>query len=69
MITPNDLEEIRRWRKLSRAEFAASLGVDAATVWRWRNGKMPEGPTLLLLERLKDEMITEKNRPDPWAKL
>lgn len=68
MIDANDLEDIRKALKFSRAQFAEYLGVDAATVWRWRQGKMPEGPTLLLLERLKAEMIADKTR-DPWSLL
>lgn len=67
MIAENDLEDIRRWLKMSWREFAAYLGIDAATLWRWRKNGVPAGAPVMLLERLRAEMIEERTRP--WVKL
>lgn len=60
MIVEKDIEDIRRWMGHPWKKFAKGLGVDTATLWRWRRYGVPEGPGLKLLERLKDEMIIEQ---------
>jgi DNA-binding transcriptional regulator YiaG len=68
MIDENDIKDIRRWMNKPWKKFAAWLGVNPATLWRWRRNGVPDGPATVLLERLKAEMIAEKNR-SPWSRL
>ena len=62
MIDEKDIEDIRRWRNHLWAQLAEELGVDTATLWRWRKHGVPDGPAQRLLERLKAEMTTDLER-------
>lgn len=64
MIIEKDLEDIRRWMDKPWKKFARWLGVNTATLWRWRKYGVPEGPAQILLERLKAEMIAETRQED-----
>ncbi len=60
MIDEKDIEDIRRWKDHPWKQLAGYLGVDTATLWRWRKYGVPDGPARLLLERLKAEMTAER---------
>lgn len=64
MIIEQDIEDIRSWMGHPWKQLAQGLGVDTATLWRWRKYGVPEGPPRLLLERLKAEMIAESKHED-----
>lgn len=59
MIVEKDIEDIRRWMNHPWKKLARGLGVNTATLWRWRKYGVPEGPALILLEKLKAEMAAD----------
>jgi|GEM_PF-3646442 len=67
MNETNDLEELRAWLNKPWKKFAKGLGINTATLWRWRKTGVPAGPPTILVERLKAEMAIAK--ADPWDNL
>lgn len=63
MIVEKDIEDIRRWMGHPWKKFAKGLGVNTATLWRWRRYGVPDGPGKKLLEFLKNEMLDDPDNP------
>lgn len=59
-LVPEEIRFLRTHLGYSGADFARKLGVDASTVSRWENGKMPMGD---IAERLLRLMILAKQAP------
>ena len=59
-LVPEEIRFLRTHLGYSGVDFARKLGVDAATVSRWENGKTPMGETA---ERLVRIMILAKTAP------
>jgi len=51
-LTPDEVRFLRKYLGWSGADFAATFGVDPATVSRWENGKQEMGATAERLLRL-----------------
>lgn len=59
-LVPEEIRFLRTHLGYSGVDFARKVGVDAATVSRWENGKAPMGETA---ERLVRIMILAKTAP------
>ncbi len=47
MMTPEQFSALRKRTKLTQGQFAAAVGVNRVTVWRWETGKVEPSPVMI----------------------
>lgn len=64
-MTPQQIKSLREHLGQTQEQFAANFGVDRTTVAHWErdNGHPPSGPSMILLERLRDREFRKRSRP------
>ena len=58
MQAENPILKARKDLKMTQEAFAAAMGVNLSTVWRWEKGKLPISP---IVTRAAEQLVAEKS--------